>query len=107
MMETVYLESEVAELLRVRLKVIQRERYAGRLGYVRVGNQVRIRQSDLDAYLSGQSACRESPKAPTLPGGITARAPTTSSFPTAEAVSSAIRRARRITARLSKHSASS
>jgi len=38
--EAVYFESEVAKMLRARLKVIQRERYSGRLRFVRVGNQV-------------------------------------------------------------------
>jgi excisionase family DNA binding protein len=49
-MEPVYLEAEVAEMLRVDIQVIRRERYAGRLGFIRVGGQVRIRKSDLERY---------------------------------------------------------
>ena len=48
------LEAEVAELLRVHIKVVRRERAAGRLGWHRIGGQVRISRDDLTCYLESQ-----------------------------------------------------
>lgn len=101
--EPVYLEAEVAEILRVRLKVIQRERYAGRLGFIRVGNQVRIRQSDVQAYLARQAQCPESAPAPASPDAPDAPDGTSSDL-TGEAALSAARRGRQIAEKLKQSS---
>ena len=85
-MEPVYLEAEVAEMLRVRLSVIRRERYAGRLGFIRVGGQVRIRQSDIDRYMASQC-----PAVPPAPSSSSEEAPITSSSLTAVAAHSGAR----------------
>lgn len=103
-MEPVYLEVEVAEMLRVRLPVIRRERYSGRLGYIRVGGRVRIRQSDIDKYVASQ--CPADPPAPVSSSG---GAHITFSTLTAEENRSAARRGLQIRRELrpsSQHTAS-
>lgn len=92
--EPVYLEAEVAEMLRVHIKVVQRERYAGRLGFIRVGGQVRIRKSDLERYVREQS-CHGTQSAP-VSTSATIHPIGTSSGRTAKDALSAARRGREI-----------
>lgn len=101
--EPVFLEAEVAEMLRVHLKVIQRERYAGRLGFIRVGGQVRIRKSDIERYIGGQASCPGTPSAPASTGGEI-RHIGTSSGRTEAAGLSAARRGRQIARSLKRPS---
>jgi excisionase family DNA binding protein len=93
--EPIYLEAEVAEMLRMRLKVIQRERYPGRLPIVRIGKHVRIRASDLEKYLAAQ--CHEYQGEPASSSEAES---STSSTLTAEAAGSAVRRGQEIAAKL-------
>lgn len=48
------LEAEVAEMLRISVKAIRRERERGRLGFHKVAGRIRISADDVDRYLAAQ-----------------------------------------------------
>lgn len=72
-------ELEAADHLRVSLRVLRRERYAGRLGSVKVGMRVFIPAEEIGAYLArqtrpamlppipGEDECRDQTPAQGLP----------------------------------------
>lgn len=48
------LEAEVAEMLRLSVKAVRRERERGRLGFHKVAGRIRISRADVERYLAQQ-----------------------------------------------------
>ena len=48
------LEAEVAEMLRLSVKAVRRERERGRLGFHKVAGRIRISRADVERYLAAQ-----------------------------------------------------
>jgi excisionase family DNA binding protein len=74
-MEELLTVDEVAGLLKVNAQTVRNWLDRGELGHVRVGSRrVRIRQSDLDAFLAAGTKTAESATSPVDPEhGLTAR----------------------------------
>ncbi len=49
--ELIYKEKEVADILHVSCPTLKRLRYAGEINFLRIGTQVRYTQQHLDDYL--------------------------------------------------------
>lgn len=58
--ETVYTVEQTAELLHLSQETVKRLLRSGRLGGIKIGRLWRVRESDLEAFLSGGKGKRNS-----------------------------------------------